>query len=841
MRVASLISGLVVVGVLSMQAAPVAAQGNGWDLGEGAIVLPNNQGTRFRVYAENATTISVAGEFNGWSMAANPLTREPASNYWSTTVANAQPGHRYKYLVNGTLWRKDPWSLQVEDSDEAANSVIVDLNAYPWQATSWQVPRVEEVVIYQLHLKGFQYHNDGQAYADGNVFDDFVDNKLDYLEDLGVNCIQVMPIAEFPGKDSWGYNTVFFHALESSYGTPADFQRLVDECHLRGMAVIVDIVHNHTDGQHNTHYWNFDGSDDGDQWGGNGQFYFNDARAATLWGPEPNYGHPRTRARLLENARLFAELYRVDGFRMDAVGFIRNEDWGGGVDWFGSADGDGWAYLRDFNNTVRAYGGGRFLSIAEDIASYGSITQNTGEGGAGFLSQWTETDMRYRMANPSDDARRPNDLRRILENYYPVNYGLHEQVKYHSSHDKVGALNNGPRLPVLIGDPDSWYARRRTMLANATIMFSPGAPLFFMGDEVYDTESFSEHVGQGFDWTLPRRNRAFYEYSRDLVALKTQAPALKESTLWVDILDNGRNLMSWRRWGGGQEIVFIANFGNFDQNVTVPFPSNGRWLQVVNSTWTHYGEFDAANDQDFQVTGNSANLFVPGYSIIAASTTHVLAPGRVWNTAPIADGFSAGSPTTLSWRKTSRAESFDVYVGTSESAVANATTTSPEFKGNQASLTYVLDPVVAGQDVFWRIDAVNGIGKSKSEVFRFTPLNPATHGVNGRVVWTPATPIQGGTATITYLPLGGVLDSRTPVTAHHGFRIGGNNWQSTTGVATTPQPDGSLQVIVSIPADAQAINLAFNHNGSIWDNNGGQDWTITVAPPPTTSDSMRVY
>jgi len=368
------------------------AQGSGWDLGEGAIVLPGNGGVRFRVYAPGASTVAVAGEFNNWSPTANPLTRD-AEGYYSATVATARTGQKYKYVVNGTLWRKDPWSLQVEGSDEGSNSVIADLKAYQWRATNWQTPRIEEVIIYQLHIKGFQYNRDGLVYAPGNVFEDFVETKLDYLTDLGVNCIHIMPVNEFPGEDSWGYNPVFFHAPESSYGTPEDLQRLVDECHLRGIAVILDVVHNHTDGQHNTHFWDFDGTAN-NEFGGNGQFYYNDDRARTFWGPEPNYGHPRTKARLLENVRVLAELYRIDGFRMDAVGFIRGESTDGN-DWFGWQAEDGWQYLRDFNTLARSYHGGRFLSIAEDIASNRDITKNASEGGAGFLAQWAETDVRH--------------------------------------------------------------------------------------------------------------------------------------------------------------------------------------------------------------------------------------------------------------------------------------------------------------------------------------------------------------------------------------------------------------------------------------------------------------
>lgn len=828
---------VILGGVLGLGSATAPAQGNGWDLGEGAIVLSGDQGVRFRVYAPGAQTVAVAGEFNGWSISANVMVRD-AEGYYSTTVASARPGQRYKFVVNGTLWRKDPWSLQVEGSDEAANSVIVDLRAHQWQSDSWQTPRIEELVIYQLHLKGMQYNGDGLTYRHGQVFNDFTNTKLDYLTDLGVNAIHIMPMNEFPGEDSWGYNHVFFHAPESSYGTAQDFQRLVDECHKRGIAVILDLCYNHTDGRENTHLWDFDGTAN-NQYGGNGQFYYNDNRALTLWGPEPNYGHPRTRARLFDNTRLFADLYRIDGFRMDAVGFIRGESTDGN-DWFGWQAEDGWNFLRDFNNLARSYHDGRFLSIAEDIATNGDITKNASEGGAGFLSQWTETNMRWMMASPSDSDRSIENISKIIGHYYPVNYGMHEMIKYHSSHDKVGALNNGPRLPVLIGDPNEWYTRRRTMLANATIMFSPGTPLFFMGDEKYETRSFREQVGEGLDWTLRSRNRAFYEFSRDLVALKVRAEALHHNNLEIPHSVPADNLITWRRWGqNGEVIVFAANFGNFDKDFWLPFPNNGRWLEVINSAWTHYGEFDNANDRKFDVSNNWAQVRMPGYSIVAFSQTHELAPGRVWNVTPLNNAVSGGSSPSLAWGKTSRAESYDVYFGTDAAAVAAATRTSPEFKGTQATTTF--DPgALAGGDVrYWRIDASNGIGTTKSEVFRFTHAGTNT-ATNGRIAWTPAQPMRGGNVTVTYFPQGGPLEGRTPITAHRGFRVAGTDWTSTVGQTMTRQSDGSHTVTIPIPANAEAVNIVFNHAETTWDNNSRQDWRIDTIER-STSSGLVIY
>jgi len=803
--------------------------------------LPDNQGVRFRVYAPGANTVSVAGDFNNWDAQANMMVRD-ADGYYETVVSSAIPGQEYKFVVNDTLWRKDPWSLQVTGSQEAANSVIVDLNAYEWQADNWQTPRMEELVIYQLHIKGFQYNGDGLNYEYGNVFNDFVDTKLDYLEELGVNCIHIMPVSEFPGEDSWGYNTVFFNSMESSYGTAQDFQRLVDECHLRGISVIVGIVYNHTAGNDNVHFWDFDGTAYS-EFGGNGQFYYDDERALTFWGPEPNYGATRTRERLFENARMFAELYRVDGFRMDAVGFVRGES-GDGNDWFGYQSDEGWQFLRDFNNIVRSYQNGAFMSIAEDIASNPSITQNASEGGAGFLSQWAETNLRDMMANPDDSGRGVNDVRRILEAYYPVNYGLFELVKYHSSHDKVGALNDGPRLPVLIGDTNSWFTRRRSMLANALIIFSPGAPLIFMGDEKYSVRSFSEQVGTGLDWSLRDRNRGFFEFSRDLFALKTQSPAMHQNNLEITETVDDQNLISWRRWGNdGEVIVVAANFSAFDRDFGFSFPYNEEWHELINSSWSHYGESDNTDtNRTFNVSNNFATINVPAYSFIALGTSQEILPGRVWDVTPLNNGFSTKSNTSISWEPSSRTDSYDLYIGNSFDAVENADTNSDEFIGEVTATSFDIADIMEGSFVYWRVDSRNSVGTTKSEVFQFQKLGEDI-ATEGRIFWTPAEPVSGESVTVSYVAEGSILDGLAPLNAHQGFTIDEMPWQEVVSRPMSEAQPGVFEVSFQISTEAEEINLVFNHQESIWDNNDSNDWFIPVQPAQSleVDDMFMIY
>jgi len=138
------------------------------------------------------------------------------------------------------------------------------------------------------------------------------------------------------------------------------------------------------------------------------------------------------------------------------------------------------------------------------------------------------------------------------------------------------------------------------------------------------------------------------------------------------------------------------------------------------------------------------------------------------------------------------------------------------------------------------VDSVNGIGATQSDVFRFRYGKDGFGGM-GRVLWTPPAPRAGEQAEVIYIPEGGPLEAMSPITAHRGFTFNGNDWQSVTGLTMTQQGDGSFSLNVTIPDNAEAINLAFNHQGTTWDNNSGNDWTIPVLPKEETpSPSMFI-
>lgn len=285
--------------------------------GMGAIVGPDGCG--FRVWAPHASAVSVVGDFNAWAADADPLAGE-GNGYWYGYVSGAGVGHAYRYsLTHGdeTFTRVDPYALEVTNS--VGNGVICDADGFDWEGDQAHCPPHHELVIYELHIGTF---------APDLGVGDFADavGKLDYLKELGVNAIEIMPISEFAGDLSWGYNPAHIFAVESAYGGPDAFKTLVKEAHRRGIAVIQDVVYNHF-GPSDLNLWRFDGWSENDK---GGIYFYNDERSATPWGDtRPDYGREEVRRFIRDNALLWLREYHVDGLRLDMTPYMRSVDGNG--------------------------------------------------------------------------------------------------------------------------------------------------------------------------------------------------------------------------------------------------------------------------------------------------------------------------------------------------------------------------------------------------------------------------------------------------------------------------------------------------------------------------------
>jgi len=579
---------------------------------------PHDAGTTFRVWAPFAGNVSVVGDFNGWAADADRLTAE-GDGMWAIDVAGAREGHEYRFLVDGPagrLSRIDPYAREVTSS--IGNSVVHDPAAFDWGASvSPSIPR-NELVIYELHIGTFQRADPTKP----GTFDDAVQG-LDHLQSLGVNAIEVMPIAEFAGELSWGYNPAVPFAIEHVYGGPDGFKRLVKAAHERGIAVILDVVYNHF-GPSDLHLWQFDGWSEN---GGGGIYFYNDARAETPWGhTRPDYGRPEVRQYIRDNALMWLTDYRVDGLRMDMTLFMRTVNGTGEL-------ADGWTLCQWVNEECRRVRPDLVL-VAEDLQDSDWLTKPVSEGGAGFSAQWDARfvhPIREVAANPVDEARSMVRLAEALSFRY--NGDGFQRIVYTESHDEVA--NGKQRVPSEIDPehPDATFAQKRSTLAAALAMTAPGIPMLFQGQEFLQDGWFRDD--RPLDWHLAEAHKGIVQLYRDLIALRKNvsgwSKGLTGQGLLIYHVNDDNNVIAFQRWadhGPGDDVVAVVNMGVTDrESYRIGLPSSGTWKVRINSDSNLYGDM-GSNAGPAEITAEneaadglpaSASLTVPSYSMLVLS------------------------------------------------------------------------------------------------------------------------------------------------------------------------------------------------------------------------------
>ncbi len=546
----------------------------------------------FRVWAPNAAKVAVSGDFNGWKE--DPLQKElNRPGFWMLDSRRARPGDAYRFVIDG-LQRRDPRARAVNMEENKA--IIVDPRETSWSASAaWKMPPKEDLVMYEMHLATFAHGIPGNA----PLFERAI-KRLPYLKALGINCIQLMPVNEFSGTRSWGYNPGDLFAIESSYGGAAAFKNFIQSCHTNGIAVLLDIVHNHY-GPSDIATWQFDqrlpASDGGIY------FYSDEERAATEWGPRPDFSQPEVRAFIVDSVKMFLTEYRLDGFRWDSVHNIRYYLNGQRS----NADGD--RVLAEANDWMRKNHPDA-LRIAEDHAFDG--------GGVGFEAQWNSAFQATLSAfvRGSDDQRDLTMFAVELSRLDGFNW-----VNFAECHDSAGDLNLHHRLPSYIdpASPDSLRARALSLLAGGIALTVPGFPMLLQGFEMHDVDDFSDNTP--IPWARAQGTHAgIVRANADLIHLRRNTkgftPGLKGEELQVTHLDNEAKVMAYARQQRNaprdRATVVVLNLsGTPLKKQGVRFPASGAWF-------CHYNSGLAAYAKDFDNIGPRPG---EGFDLPAGQTT----------------------------------------------------------------------------------------------------------------------------------------------------------------------------------------------------------------------------
>ncbi|MBP5324654.1 MAG: 1,4-alpha-glucan branching protein GlgB [Pseudobutyrivibrio sp.] len=564
--------------------------------------LGKQAGYYFDVWAPNAKSVAVIGEFNNWDETSNFMQRvEPESQgVFEAFIPEAKEGQLYKYLITTSdgrkLYKADPYATYAELRPGTA-SIIYDNTKFKWSDASWMRQRKansnfweKPMSIYEVHPGSWKRHprpeNDG-FYS----YKEFAHSLTEYVLDMGYTHVELMGIAEYPFDGSWGYQVTGYYAPTSRYGTPDDFMYLVNYLHKNGIGVILDWVPAHF--PKDAHgLADFDG----------GPLYeYPDPRKGEHpdWGTKIfNYGKAEVKNFLIGSALQWVEVYHIDGLRVDAVASMLYLDYGKKPgQWIPNEHGgnenlEAIEFFKHINTLIRGRYPGAVM-IAEESTAWPKITGDVENGGLNFSYKWNMGWMHdfidYMKLDPYFRKDNHNKMT------FAMSYNEAERYILVLSHDEVVHLK-GSMLAKMPGLEVDKY--RNLMAGYAFMMGHPGKKLLFMGQDFAQGTEWSE--ARELDWyVLDNPNhRHVSRVFKDLLHIYKSYPAMYEQDVswagfeWVNANDSYRSIFSFIRKAknGKNSILFVINMTpmRYD-DYKVGVPTNKKLKLLLDSQSEAYG------------------------------------------------------------------------------------------------------------------------------------------------------------------------------------------------------------------------------------------------------------
>jgi len=588
------------------------------------------------IYAPGKGFVHVIGDFNNWQIENSYLLKKDSAKdrFWiELTGLTPQTDHMYQYLVDGTLRIADPYSTTILDESNDGfinNTTYPNLPAYPagktshvvtllrtgdtpynWQIANFQPPAKTDLVIYELLIRDFDELHSYNA----------VKARLDYLQDLGVNAIEFMPVSEFDGNESWGYNPAFHMALDKYYGTPTAFKQFIDECHKRGIAVILDVVYNHATGQ-NPFYrmWNTDNGGYGGQASNDSPFFNPTATHAYSVFNDFNHSEQATQDYVKRTTQYWIDEYKIDGFRWDLTkGFTQNCT--------SSDEGCTGAYRADRGAVLKEYADYQWAIDSDFFVIFEHLGGNTEEtewvnyrlGEGKGIMVWGNHNFNYNEATMGYHDSGKSDFSWI--SYKNRGWSVPANVSYMESHDEERLMYKNEQF----GNSSGSYniktlstALDRMEMAGAFYFTVPGPKMIWQFGELgYDIsiDDPCRVCNKPILWnyfTEPDR-KDLYDTWVKLIKLKKQQEIFRTDNFTLDVANaNGLKKIQLTDDASNPDLKhvnIIGNFGVTTQNIIPAFQETGIWYDLLNDNEsinvTNVNATIVLQPGEFKVYGNN--------------------------------------------------------------------------------------------------------------------------------------------------------------------------------------------------------------------------------------------
>ena len=564
-------------------------------LGAHPTTYRRKKGVYFAVWAPNAQSVSVIGEFNDWEEEANPMEKVGPIGVYEVFVPGAKIGQLYKFFIVGAhgekLYKADPYANEAELRPGTA-SRITDITDYKWKDATWIKnrekfdERVEPMAIYEVHPGSWKKHPQSEENEKGFYnYREFAHALAAYVKEMGYTHVELMGIAEHPFDGSWGYQVTGYFAPTSRYGSPKDFMYFVNYLHKQGIGVILDWVPAHF--PKDAHgLADFDGQP---------LYEYADPRIGEHpdWGTKVfDYGKNEVKNFLIANAIYWVEKFHVDGLRVDAVASMLYLDYGRrDGEWLpnkygGNQNLDAIEFFKHLNSVLLGRNTGAIM-IAEESTAWPKVTHRPEDDGLGFSFKWNmgwmHDFLEYMKLDPYFRKYNHNKMTFGLTYFTSENFILvlsHDEVV----HLKCSMINKMPGLH------DDKFANLK---AGYTFMMGhPGKKLLFMGQDFAQWHEWDEKVS--LDWYLLReeKNAELQSYVRDLLHLYKKYPAFYRldndwnGFQWINANDGDRSIFSFVRRDetGKKNLLFIINFTPVERaDYRVGVPKRGKFTLLLDN------------------------------------------------------------------------------------------------------------------------------------------------------------------------------------------------------------------------------------------------------------------